>query len=101
MGRYLLLPEIFGAIEETPPDRNGEVQLTDALKRLLRECPLYAYEFEGERWDARTLPGWLETTITLALRELEIAPGLRDYLHKITLETTDVALPIYGRTKDG
>ncbi|HEY92486.1 MAG TPA: UTP--glucose-1-phosphate uridylyltransferase GalU [Dehalococcoidia bacterium] len=87
MGRYLLPPEIFGAIQETSPGRNGEIQLTDALRRLLKQRPLYAYEFEGERWDAGTLPGWLEVTIALALQEPEIAPRLRKYLHKISSET--------------
>jgi UTP--glucose-1-phosphate uridylyltransferase len=83
MGRYVLAPEIFGAIRETPPGRNGEIQLTDALKGLLRRYPIYALEFDGERWDAGTLQGWLETTITLALREPDIGPKLADYLQRI------------------
>jgi len=68
MGRYILAPEIFAALSETPPGRNGEIQLTDALKKLSKESPVYAYEFEGERWDAGTLEGWLETNVALALR---------------------------------
>ncbi|MBN1367740.1 MAG: UTP--glucose-1-phosphate uridylyltransferase GalU [Dehalococcoidales bacterium] len=82
MGRYLLAPEIFECINKTKPGRNGEIQLTDALKRLIRHYPLYAYEFEGERWDAGTPAGWLETTITLALKEPSTGPRLRNYLNK-------------------
>jgi UTP--glucose-1-phosphate uridylyltransferase len=83
MGRYVLIPEIFGALEETPPGRNGEIQLTDALRRLLKRQPLYAYEFEGERWDAGTLPDWLETTVALALRNEDLGPRLSKYLRKV------------------
>jgi len=57
MGRYVLAPEIFAALYETPPGGNGEIQLTDALRQLLKERPLYTHEFEGERWDAGTLEG--------------------------------------------
>jgi UTP--glucose-1-phosphate uridylyltransferase len=83
MGRYILVPEVFDAIEQTPPGKNGEIQLTDALRGLLRQHPVYALEFEGERWDAGTLQGWLETTIALALREPDTGPRLRDYLYRL------------------
>ncbi|OGP44702.1 MAG: UTP--glucose-1-phosphate uridylyltransferase, partial [Deltaproteobacteria bacterium GWD2_42_10] len=52
IGRYILMPEIFKALEETKPGRGGEIQLTDGLKVLSRKQPIYAYEFEGERFDA-------------------------------------------------
>lgn len=80
MGRYVLMPEIFDVLKDTPPGRNGEIQLTDALRRLLKTQSVYAYEFEGERYDAGTPMGWLETTIALALKDPDIGPGLRDYL---------------------
>ncbi len=83
MGRYILVPEIFAAIQQTLPGRNGEIQLTDALRGLLRRHPVYALEFEGERWDAGTLQGWLETTIAVALREPDIGPKLRDYFYRV------------------
>ncbi|MFC1918228.1 UTP--glucose-1-phosphate uridylyltransferase, partial [Chloroflexota bacterium] len=66
MGRYVLTPDIFTALENTPPGRNGEIQLTDALQRLLEKHPINAYEFEGEQYDCGTLPGWLETNLALA-----------------------------------
>jgi UTP--glucose-1-phosphate uridylyltransferase len=83
MGRYVLIPEIFRALEETPLGRNEEIQLTDALRRLLKWRPLYAYEFEGERWDAGTLSGWLETTVALALRNRDLGPRLSNYLRRV------------------
>lgn len=80
MGRYVLVPEIFKVLENTKPGRNGEIQLTDALRTLLQNQPIYGYEFEGERYDAGTPLGLLETTITLGLKEPTIGPKLRDYL---------------------
>jgi UTP--glucose-1-phosphate uridylyltransferase len=92
MGRYILVPEVFTALQETKPGKNGEIQLTDALRGLLRRHPVYALEFEGERWDAGTLQGWLETTITLALREPDIGPKLRDYLHRVIQDLMDIEI---------
>ena len=80
MGRYVLTPEIFAAIENTPPGRNGEIQITDALKRLGQKQPIYAYEFDGELHDAGTLLGWLKTTVALGLKDPVIGSELRDYL---------------------
>jgi len=80
MGRYLLTPEIFDSLQHTVPGRNGEIQLTDALRRMIPQRTIYAYEFCGERWDAGTLPGWLETTFALALKDPDLAPRLRKFL---------------------
>ena len=80
MGRYVLVPEIFEVLENTQPGKNGEIQLTDALQGLLQRQAIYGYEFEGERYDAGTPLGWLETTIALALRDPLTGPHLRDYI---------------------
>lgn len=80
MGRYVLMPEIFEALGNTQPSSNQEIQLTDALRRLLQQYPIYAYEFEGDRYDVGTPLGWLETTITLALKNPDIGTELRNYL---------------------
>ncbi len=80
MGRYVLVPEIFKVLENTKPGKNGEMQLTDALQTLLQNQPVYAYEFEGERYDAGTPLGLLETTIALGLKEPTMGKELRDYL---------------------
>ena len=81
MGRYILTPQIFKALEDTTPGRNQEIQLTDALQRLRRQQAIYAYEFEGERYDAGTPQGWLETTIALALKDPVIGPRMIDYIN--------------------
>jgi UTP--glucose-1-phosphate uridylyltransferase len=88
MGRYILGPEIFEILAEVLPGRGGEIQLTDGLKQMARHNTVFAYEFEGERYDAGTPSGWLETTMALALKDPYFGPGLRRYLDKL-LSTAD------------
>ncbi|MBI2830170.1 MAG: UTP--glucose-1-phosphate uridylyltransferase GalU [Chloroflexi bacterium] len=83
MGRYVLMPEIFDALERTLPGKNREIQLTDALQKMLRHHPIYGYEFEGERYDAGTLNEWLKTTVALALNDPQLGPELRDYIAQL------------------
>ncbi len=80
VGRYILTPEIFEALEETPPDKNREIQLTDALQVLLKRQAIYAYEFEGERYDTGTPLGWLKANVDFALQRADIGPEFREYL---------------------
>lgn len=81
VGRYILPPEIFDAIRRTPPGAKGEVQITDAIELLRREgSPVYAYEFEGTRYDTGTPIGHLKASIALALRRPDLGPALREYL---------------------
>jgi len=80
MGRYVLTPDIFTALEDTPRGRDDEIQLTDGLRCLLQEHSIFAYHFEGEYYDAGTIPGWLEATIALALKHPSIGPRLKRYL---------------------
>jgi UTP--glucose-1-phosphate uridylyltransferase len=83
MGRYVLMPKILQILEDTPPGRNGEIQLTDGLKRLAKRNPIYAYEFKGERYDAGTPLGWLQTTVALALKNPDIGPKFKEYLNSL------------------
>jgi len=83
MGRYVLTPEIFIELESTPPGAGGEIQLTDGLKRLLLKQAIYGYEFEGECYDAGTIPGWIQTTVALALEHPQIGPELKRYLRRL------------------
>lgn len=83
MGRYVLMPEIFRMLKDTPPGKNGEIQLTDSIKCLGEILPIYAYEFEGKRYDAGTPLGWLQTNIALALKDPGIGPELREYLDTV------------------
>ncbi|MGD1120036.1 MAG: UTP--glucose-1-phosphate uridylyltransferase GalU [Dehalococcoidales bacterium] len=83
MGRYVLMPEIFDILEDTLPGRNDEIQLTDGLKGLLNKSPIFAYKFEGERYDTGTPFGWLQTNIALSLNDPVIGPRLDEYLHEL------------------
>ena len=94
MGRYVLSPEIFKILENVAPGRTGEIQLTDGLRHLARQEDLYAYEFEGEYYDAGTPLGWLKTNIAMAQKDPDIWPRLASYLAGISqpVETGDRAL---------
>ncbi len=83
VGRYILMPEIFDVLEVTPPGKNNEIQLTDALQALLGEQAVYAYEFEGTRYDTGNPLGWLKATVSMALRRTDIGPELRDYIRRL------------------
>jgi UTP--glucose-1-phosphate uridylyltransferase len=83
VGRYILPPRIFDILKYTPPGKNGEIQLTDALALLLKEQKLYARELEGERYDAGTPFGWLKANVSLALKREDMGADFKDYLKKI------------------
>jgi len=86
VGRYVMTPGIFDAIEKTPPGKAREIQITDALALLMETEPLFAYEFEGRRYDTGRPLGLLTASIELALRRADIGPGLREYLRTLPLE---------------
>lgn len=83
MGRYILTPDIFHMIEETPPGKNGEIQLTDALRRLNQQKEIYAYLFDGRRYDTGDKLGYLIATVEYALRNEELSEDFRSYLKKL------------------
>ena len=87
VGRYLLPPEIFPLLEKTKEDRSGEIQLTNALKALLREGNqrIYALEYQGRWHDAGTVLGFLKTTVEFALARPEVASAFRVYLRGLDL----------------
>jgi UTP--glucose-1-phosphate uridylyltransferase len=83
VGRYILSPQIFDALEVTPPGRNQEIQLTDALQLLLKQQAIYACQFEGVRYDTGTPLGWLKATATFAVRHPDFGQELREYLRQL------------------
>ena len=88
LGRYIISPEIFGILEKTEPGRGGEIQLTDALKKLSEREPVYAYEFEGRRYDVGDKQGYLEATVDFALKRPDLRePFLRYLLKTVGKET--------------
>ncbi|MBI3745000.1 MAG: UTP--glucose-1-phosphate uridylyltransferase GalU [Chloroflexi bacterium] len=85
IGRYVLTPKIFDKLEQTQRGAGGEIQLTDAIEALMAEQTVYAYEFEGARYDAGTTMGWLKATVELALARPELATELRAHLRSLEL----------------
>lgn len=83
VGRYILTPTIFRFLEETTQGAGGEIQLTDAIARLLEEEPVLAYEFEGERFDCGSKIGYLKATVAFALQHPELKQEFLEYLNRI------------------
>lgn len=83
IGRYLLMPEIFSMLEKTAPGHGGEIQLTDALRALSQQQPMYAYEFEGQRFDAGDKLGYLKAIIAFALRHPLLAKDFRKHIREV------------------
>ncbi|SEF56124.1 UTP--glucose-1-phosphate uridylyltransferase [Caloramator fervidus] len=83
LGRYIITPEIFNILENTKPGKNGEIQLTDALKELLNKEAIYAYNFEGKRYDVGNKLGFLQATIEFALKREDIKDEFLNYLKEI------------------
>ncbi len=83
IGRYILTPEIFTALENTRPGKGGEIQLTDGLRLLMAKQPIYAYEFQGKRHDAGDKLGFLKATVEFGLKNPEFGSEFRDYLRKL------------------
>ena len=83
LGRYVITPEIFPILEETKPGRGDEIQLTDALKVLAKEQTMYAYNFEGRRYDVGDKQGFLEATVEMALKRSDLHDKFLQYLEGI------------------
>ena len=83
LGRYIITPEIFNILENQAPGKGGEIQLTDALKTLVENEAMYAYNFNGRRYDVGDKLGFLEATVEYALRKEDLRDGFIDYLKTI------------------
>jgi UTP--glucose-1-phosphate uridylyltransferase len=83
MGRYILTPEIFNFLEKQELGAGGEIQLTDAIKQLNKEQPVYAYDFEGKRYDVGEKIGFIKTTIEFALQHPDLRQEVLDYIQEI------------------
>lgn len=80
LGRYILMPDIFDVLEKTKPGKGDEIQLTDALKNLLAHQVIYAYEFEGRRYDVGDKFGYLQATVGMALKRDDLRDPFMNYL---------------------
>ena len=83
LGRYIVTPKIFEILDRTKPGKGGEIQLTDALLELMNEEEMYAYDFEGRRYDVGDKLGFLEATVEYALRRDGLKDKFTDYLKDI------------------
>lgn len=86
LGRYIITPAIFEILENQAPGKGGEIQLTDALKTLASHEAIYAYNFEGRRYDVGDKLGFLEATIDFALKRDNLKDGLMNYMKNIVNE---------------
>ncbi|MFQ5900112.1 MAG: UTP--glucose-1-phosphate uridylyltransferase GalU [Thermodesulfobacteriota bacterium] len=85
IGRYILSPDIFDALINIKPGKGGEVQITDAILELSRSQHVYAYEFEGDRYDAGDKLGFLKANVSFALKRPDIRDGFREFLNNLKL----------------
>ena len=84
-GRYVLNPGIFDEIRQQTPGAGGEIQLTDAIARLMTKEAVYAYQYSGKRYDCGSKEGFLEATVELALQHPQMGAPFRDYLKTLAL----------------
>ncbi len=83
LGRYIITPEIFRFLETQDVGKGGEIQLTDALKRLAKEQAMYAYDFKGHRYDVGSKVGFIQANIEFALRREELREEMEEYLSRL------------------
>ena len=84
-GRYVLTPAVFAEIENQPRGVGGEIQLTDGIAGLLRKEKVYAYRYDGLRYDCGSKEGFLQANVEMALAHPQLGPGFRDYLKSLSL----------------
>ncbi len=89
IGRYLLMPDIFHLLEKTTPGHGGEIQLTDALQAMAKRQGMFAYEFEGKRYDAGDKLGYLKAVVDFALTHQQLGPAFREYLDSVCSHPID------------
>ena len=94
LGRYIITPRIFDILENTKPGKGGEIQLTDALKTLISEEDMYAYNFKGRRYDVGDKEGFLEATVEYALKREDLKKTFMKYL--LTIKDNDMFKEIYN-----
>ena len=94
LGRYIITPRIFDILENTKPGKGGEIQLTDALKTLISEEDMYAYNFRGRRYDVGDKEGFLEATVEYALKREDLKKTFMKYL--LTIKDNDMFKDIYN-----
>jgi UTP--glucose-1-phosphate uridylyltransferase len=95
LGRYIITPQIFNVLENTKPGKGGEIQLTDALKTLMQQEAMYAYTFEGRRYDVGDKLGFLEATVEFALKRKDLQKQFMEYL--LTIKENPLFKDLYNQ----
>lgn len=85
IGKYIVTPEIIGALEKAKSGHGGEIRLIDGLKELVTHQKIYGYELKGKRYDAGTKLGLLTANIDFALKRKDLGPALKKYIHSLDL----------------
>ncbi len=83
IGRYILTPDIFEILSKSKPGKGGEIQLTDAIAKLLRKRPVYGYLFKGKRYDAGDKLGYLKATVDFALKNPELSSQFKSHILEV------------------
>lgn len=83
LGRYIITPDIFDILGDLPPGKNDEIQLTDALEKLIKDDGMYAYTFEGKRYDLGDKLGFLKATVDFALKRDDLRGPFLNYLENV------------------
>ena len=86
LGRYVITPDVFEILEETRPGKGGEIQLADALRVMAHQGNVYAYNFQGKRYDTGDKLGYLKAVVEFALRRDDLGPAFREYLKMLGKE---------------
>lgn len=86
VGRYILTPEILTKLKTTQRGAGNEIQLTDAIAELRKSEEIYAYSFEGKRYDCGSKLGYLKANVEIALQHEEMAESFKDYLNKLVID---------------
>lgn len=92
VGRYILTPEIFTLLENCPPGKGGEIQLTDAISQLIQKQKIFATEFDGHRYDCGSKLGYLQATMAFGLKHHEVGQSFQKFVknYQLVTETADV-----------
>jgi UTP--glucose-1-phosphate uridylyltransferase len=81
-GRYILQPEVMRALDAKERGAGGEIQLTDAMAKLIGKQPFHAYRFEGERYDCGSAAGFVIANVAMALQRADVGPTVREFLDR-------------------
>jgi UTP--glucose-1-phosphate uridylyltransferase len=84
-GRYILTPQVFEELRTQTPGAGGEIQLTDAIASAMKKEAVYAYQYEGKRYDCGSKEGFLQATVELGLKHPQVGDSFREFLRGVAL----------------